>query len=119
LKTYFASTVRAANYPNLLTEDVPGFAVKAFLVTYDFDRKPTQGALTKFARSLCQNFPTLQAQGHPKWKEVVLATPELGRGWSYYAPMAKELNQCIAAEAKAALARVCPTEQKILGLCGN
>ncbi|MBS1178901.1 MAG: putative TRAP-type uncharacterized transport system protein, periplasmic component [Proteobacteria bacterium] len=117
LKTYFPSTVRAANYPNLLLEDVPGLAVKAFLVTYDYDRKATQGALAKFARSLCQNFGVLQSQGHPKWKEVELAMPELGRGWSYYPPMATELNKCIAAEAKAAAAKFCPTEQKILGLC--
>src|SRR5215831_17372635 len=32
LKTYFPATVRASSYPNLLTEDVPGVAVKAFLV---------------------------------------------------------------------------------------
>jgi uncharacterized protein len=117
LKTYFPSTVRAANYPNLLTEDVPGLAVKAFLVTYDYDRKPTQGTLAKFARALCQNFSALQSQGHPKWKEVELAMPELGRGWSYYPPMAKELSRCMASEAKAAQAKACPTEQKILGLC--
>src|SRR5262249_1742186 len=41
LKTYFASTVRQTNYPNLLTEDVPGFAVKAFLVTYDYSLSGT------------------------------------------------------------------------------
>ena len=117
LKTYFASTVRAANYPNLLTEDVLGLAVKAFLVTYDFDRRPTQGALAKFARSLCDNFATLQEQGHPKWKEVELAMPELGRGWSYYQPMARELGRCVEARAKAAKVKACPTEQKILGLC--
>ena len=117
LKTYFASTVRAANYPNLLAEDVPGLAVKAFLVTYDYDRSTTQGALAKFARSLCQNFPTLKGQGHPKWKEVELAMPELGRGWTYYPPMARELSKCMATEAKAAQTKACPTEQKILGLC--
>ena len=117
LKTYFPSTVRAANYPNLLPEDVPGLAVKAFLVTYDYDRKPTQGVLARFARSLCQNFEVLQNQGHPKWKEVALAMPELGRGWSYYPPMAKELSKCIASEAKAAQGKSCTTELKILGLC--
>jgi TRAP transporter TAXI family solute receptor len=118
LKTYFASTVRASNYPNLLTEDVPGLAVKAFLVTYDYDRRETQGALSRFARSLCQNFATLQSQGHPKWKEVELAMPEVGRGWTYYPPMARELGRCIAAQAEAAkAAKACSTEQKILGLC--
>ena len=119
LKTYFASTVRAANYPNLLTEDVPGLAVKAFLVTYDYDRKSTQGALARFARSLCENFPKLQSEGHPKWKEVELAMPDLGRGWTYYPPMARELSKCMETQAKAAKAKICPTEQKILGLCGG
>ena len=36
LKTYFPATVRSASYPNLLPEDIPGVAVKAFLVTYDY-----------------------------------------------------------------------------------
>jgi hypothetical protein len=116
LKTYFPSTVRAANYPNLLTEDVPGLAVKAFLVTYDYQMSGTIGNLSKFAKSLCQNFEQLQAQGHPKWKEVDLAMPELGRGWTYYPPIARELKRCTAAvQTKAA--RACTTEQKILGLC--
>jgi uncharacterized protein len=122
LKTYFASTVLASNYPNLLADDVPGLAVKAFLVTYDYDRKATQGALAMFARSLCQNFGVLQTQGHPKWKEVALAMPDLGRGWAYYPPMARELGKCMAAQAQAQIqpppARPCTTEQRILGLCG-
>jgi TRAP transporter TAXI family solute receptor len=60
LKTYFPATVRASNYPNLLTTDLPGVAVKAFLVTYDFQLKDTERHLRLFARSLCQNFSTLQ-----------------------------------------------------------
>jgi hypothetical protein len=115
LKTYFASSVRAANYPNLLTEDVPGLAVKAFLVTYDYEMAYTKTNLSRFARSLCQNFATLQSQGHPKWKEVELAMPDLGKGWAYYPPIAQELKRCASAQAKPV--RTCTTEQKILGLC--
>jgi len=46
LKTYFPSVVRASSYPNLLSEDIPGIAVKAFLVTYDYliSEKPQQRA---------------------------------------------------------------------------
>ena len=33
LKTYFRANVRATSYPNLLNADLPGLAVKAFLVT--------------------------------------------------------------------------------------
>jgi TRAP transporter TAXI family solute receptor len=115
LKTYFASSVRMANYPNLLTEDVPGFAVKAFLVTYDYTLSSTVLHLGLFARSLCQNFGVLQTQGHPKWKEVELAMPEVGKGWLYSPATAREFKKC-AAQAKVR-SKACTTEQKILGLC--
>lgn len=116
LKTYFPSTVRAASYPALLAEDVPGVAVKAFLVTYDYTTAHTMSYMGRFAQSLCENFAALQAQGHPKWKEVQLAMPELGRGWQYYEPIARELKRCTAAPA-AKPRSGCTTEQKILGLC--
>jgi TRAP transporter TAXI family solute receptor len=118
LKTYFPSTVKAANYPNLLTDDLPGMAVKAFLVTYDYNLAGTQARLAQFARSLCTNFEALQTQGHPKWKEVSLEMPALGQGWTYYPPTAREIGRC-ATTAKPAPrpARACTTEQKILGLC--
>ncbi len=117
LKTYFPTSVRASLHPNLLTEDVPGLAVKAFLVTYDYDQSATQARLARFARALCENFGTLQAEGHPKWKEVELAMPELGRGWAYFAPAARELERCAAVRAQPAKGKSCTTEQKILGLC--
>jgi len=114
-KTYFPTTIRAASYPNLLTEDVPGLAVKAYLVTYDYNMAHTQGSLAKFARSLCTNFDRLQKEGHPKWREVQLAMPELGRGWSYYEPIAREFKRCMAPPKPPR--PPCSTEQKILGLC--
>jgi TRAP-type uncharacterized transport system substrate-binding protein len=120
LKTYFSSTVKAANYPNLLTEDVPGIAVKAFLVTYDYAMAGTVNHLSKFARSLCNNFGVLQAQGHPKWREVELSLPELGRGWSYYPPMAREMRACLTgtpARPRARPAAACSQQERVLGLC--
>src|SRR6185436_5796596 len=98
LKTYVRATVRASSYPNLLAEDIPGLAVKAFLVTYDFSLKTTEDSLRKFARSLCQNFATLQEKGHPKWREVDFSLPDLGRGWLYYAPTSRELRSCVPAK---------------------
>ena len=78
LRTYFPATVRASSYPDLLVEDVPGLAVKAFLVTYyDYGLSSTVVQMRKIARSLCQNFALLQASGHAKWREVELALPEL------------------------------------------
>ena len=114
VKTYFPTTIRAANYPNVLTEDIAGLAVKAYLVTYDYNVTYTKDALSKFARSLCTNFDRLQRDGHPKWKEVQLAMPDLGRGWSYYEPIAREFKRCTAPKPARP---VCSTEQKILGLC--
>lgn len=123
LKTYFPASVRASNYPNLLATDIAGLAVKAFLVTYDFQLKETEMHLRHMGRSLCQNFSTLQEKGHPKWREVQLALPELGRGWFYYAPTAREIRACIAGKSKPVqMVRALPTKQcaqqeRILGLC--
>jgi len=123
LKTYFPVTVRAASYPKLLADDVPGLAVKAYLVTYDYALGGTVSSLRKFARSLCQNFPTLLDKGHPKWREVELALPDLGRGWNYYAATTAELRSCIAGEAKGRVqtgsppAKACSQQERLLGLC--
>ena len=117
LKTYFAATVRTASYPNLLTQDLPAIAVRAYLVTYDYSLGSTVNSLRKFARSLCQNFGLLQTQGHPKWREVDLTLPPLGRGWTYYPPMAKEIQSCMAGKQAAVPAKVCTQQERILGFC--
>jgi TRAP transporter TAXI family solute receptor len=124
LKTYFPATVRATSYPNLLTEDLPSLAVRAYLVTYDFTSGATAPQLSKFARALCQNFSRLQTEGHPKWHEVELAMPPLGRGWVYYPPTARELQACTGAETPAAVvpapqsaAKSCSQQERVLGLC--
>jgi TRAP transporter TAXI family solute receptor len=119
-KTYFPATVRAASYPNLLSEDVPSYAVRAFLVTYDYNLAQTKQSLARFARSLCGNFSALRSKGHPKWREVELALPDLGRGWFYYAPTARELRACSLAAAprdSSRPVRACTQHERILGLC--
>jgi TRAP transporter TAXI family solute receptor len=95
-KVYFPTTLRASSYPTWLKEDVPALTVKAFLVTYDYGLRDTVGNLNRFADSLCANFDTLQAQGHPKWKQVKLELPTLVRGWKYYGPVEKHLRACLA-----------------------
>ncbi len=124
LKTYFPATVRASNYPNLLTEDLSGLAVRAFLVTYDFQARNTSNQMRIFARSLCENFALLQEKGHPKWREVALSLPDLGRGWLYYPVTARELRSCIAGDLKATSAtavsqprKPCSQQERLLGLC--
>jgi TRAP transporter TAXI family solute receptor len=118
LRTYFKATVRVDSYPNLLSENLAAFAVKAYLVTYDYNLQETRGNLARFARSLCQNFAKLQASGHPKWKEVELAMPDPGAGWIYYPQTSYELRQCIAAKQRP-VPRKCTMEDTVLGLCPN
>lgn len=128
LKTYFSTTVKASSYPNLLAEDVPSLAVKAFLVTYNYEQPGTREYLSRFARSLCENFSKLQTQGHPKWKEVKLELPPVGRGWAYYPQTSRQIQSCVAGEvAPSAVSsapqppatpkRTCSQQEKILGIC--
>ncbi len=119
LTVYSSATVTTTSYPNLLTENFITIAVGAFLVTYDYNLKDTMNHMTQFARSLCENFPTLQAEGHPKWREVALTLPPLGPGWTYYPPTARELRACGSKKAKALVkpASKCSAEERILGLC--
>jgi TRAP transporter TAXI family solute receptor len=125
LQTYVSATIRSASYPNWLEQDVNGLAIKAYLVTYNFHYPKTVSDLQRLARSLCNNFATLQSEGHPKWREVELATPALGRGWSYYRPMQHVLQGCAsrlpAARRPVAVdgprAAPCSQQERILGLC--
>ena len=96
-----------ASYPNLLTEDIPG----AGGARRSWSPTTTRWAarcsrLRGFARSLCQNFPKLQAEGHPKWKRGRAgACPSCRRGWLYYPPMERELKSCIAGAPAAGAAK--------------
>lgn len=111
------ANVLAANYPNLLAEDVPSVAVRAYLVTYDYKLRGTLDHLRRFGQSLCQNFAQLQTQGHPKWREVELRLPELGQGWTYYATTERTLRACIANLRNPKPVRACTQQERILGLC--
>jgi len=119
LQTYVAATLRASSYPNVLTEDVRTVAVGAYLVTYDYNLKGTVNRMASFGRSLCENFATLQAQGHPKWREVSLALPELAPGWIYYPPTTKAIRECVARQGtvKRKPVSACSQQERILGLC--
>jgi TRAP transporter TAXI family solute receptor len=125
LQTYVPATIRSASYPNWLDQDVNGLAVKAYLVTYNYTYRVTVDHLAAFARSMCQNFGVLQTEGHPKWRDVKLQLPPLGRGWSYYAPMERVLRNCpeamaatpVVSPASAPVRGACTQQEKILGLC--
>jgi TRAP-type uncharacterized transport system substrate-binding protein len=121
LTVYSESNVLAANYPNLLTQDFTTVAVGAFLVTYDYTLKGTVDNLSRFGKALCQNFAKLQAEGHPKWREVSLTLPNLGAGWNYYGPTAREIRACQTRKPIAIVptkpAMKCSAEERLLGLC--
>jgi hypothetical protein len=126
LETYFPATIRSASYPNWLDADVPGLAVKALLVTYDYSYKQTTDHMTGFARAFCKNLPILQTEGHPKWRDVELTLPDLGAGWAYYAPVERVLRSCPTTAQRpttTAPATVrtapgaCSQSERILGLC--
>jgi TRAP transporter TAXI family solute receptor len=125
-KTYFPATIRSGSYSNWLTADVPTLTVKAYLVTYDYGLQSTVGNLGRFAESLCTNFDKLQANGHPKWKQVRLELPALSQGWRYFGPMEKRLRACIAGLPVASVpsatgtrpsSRPCTEQELVLGIC--
>jgi len=128
-KTYFPAAIRATSYPTWLTDDIPTLTVKAYLVTYEYGLQHTVGNLGRFAESLCTNFDKLQANGHPKWKQVRLELPALSQGWRYYGPMEKRLRACIAGQAAVAAqasaraapapapARKCTEQELVLAIC--
>ena len=119
LDTYDVSTVRQASYPNLLTADFPTLAVRAYLVTYDYNVQQSGRYLARFARALCDNWKSLQEGGHPKWKEVTLGLPALGKGWKYYEPTAREIRACTSEKpmTKVSAPKSCSQQERILGLC--
>jgi TRAP transporter TAXI family solute receptor len=119
LSIYAPATVRAGSYPNLLKENFTTISVGAFLVTYDYNLQSTVEYLTRFSRALCQNFATLQAKGHPKWREVDLSLPALNEGWTYYGPTTREIRACLAGNKAKPAAKSCSAEEKILGLCSG
>jgi uncharacterized protein len=117
LTIYTQSVVKAESYPHLLKESFTTVAVGAYLVTYNFSGTDTANYLARFARALCTNFPTLQAKGHPKWREVSLSLPRLPPGWTYYSPALRQISACAGPAKSKARTKVCSGEERILGLC--
>jgi TRAP-type uncharacterized transport system substrate-binding protein len=117
LTVYTQSVVKAESYPNLLKDSFTTLAVGAYLVTYNFSTPDTAKHLVRFAQALCNDFATLQAKGHPKWREVSLSLPKLPAGWTYYAPAARQIRACAAPSKPRPRAKTCSAEERILGLC--
>lgn len=82
--TYTSASLPANTYP-WQDEAVDLVAVKAVLMTYDFDRKRNSyhrqscDAVADFSNLLLTRLDTLKDSGHPKWKSVDLS--EVPPGW--------------------------------------
>lgn len=82
--TYTSTTVPAGTYP-WLTGDVELVAVKAVLMTFDYDKsrnayhRESCKAVADFSGLLLSSLDRLKKEGHPKWKSVDLT--DLPPGW--------------------------------------
>jgi len=81
---YGITTVKAGTYP-WMAEDVMTAAVRAVLMTYEFDPnrnayfKASCDAVTEVSYLIKENIDLLRREGHPKWNEVdISAVPS---GW--------------------------------------
>lgn len=113
-KLYEPATVRAANYPNLLTEDLPAVAVRIYWVGYGYRRTTDDGKMSRMVRAWCQSLPRLKSEGNALWAEVDLGLPELRPGWHWARPAQRELSRCIGAEPPT---DTCTQSERLLGLC--
>lgn len=94
LRTFRATTLRAASYPHLLSQDLPGLATRIHLVVHGYRPGDDDAQLARWARAYCQALPRLKANGHPKWREVEPGRSKLAPGWKYAEPAAQELARC-------------------------
>ena len=106
-QNYYRSLIKQTSYPRIAMKDVPTLAVKAYLITFNYQKEARQ-ELAAFAGAICRNFSTLQQLGHSKWKEVSLDLSPLPGGWSYYSATQKALASC---------GRPCDNLARDLGLC--
>lgn len=84
LATYTKATIPAGTYA-FESQPVDLIAVKAVLMTYDYDPKKNAyhrdscATVSDFSNLIVTGLPTLQETGHPKWKTVDLTA--LPPGW--------------------------------------
>jgi uncharacterized protein len=134
MKAYATTVIKAANYPYWLKADMPAFATKTFLVAREISEQKTNPMLMSlFTKSLCANWPLLQKEGHPKWRQVSLQLPPLSAGWKYHPIAEREIRQCLARISSPASAPIltlntkppmltaptCTWSEKVMGLCAR
>lgn len=81
---YLPATIPANTYP-FQTEPVDAIAVKAVLMTYEYDpgrnayHRESCNAVTQISHLILTRFGELQQSGHPKWQQVDLN--DIPPGW--------------------------------------
>lgn len=84
LASYTPAKIEAGTYP-FQKEEVPGVAVKAVLMTFDYAangktyQRESCKAVSDISNLIITHMADLQASGHPKWKQVDLTA--LPPGW--------------------------------------
>jgi hypothetical protein len=114
LRVFSTAMLRAADYPNLLAEDLPALASRIHLVAYGHRRGEAGALLGRLAQAWCRQLPRLQAEGHPLWQEVALRLPDPALGRSTALPAARELASCLGETPPAP---ACTAADRILALC--
>ncbi len=121
LTTYFPATISAANYPNLLERGHRRHRGQGLPGDLQLHRTRRPCSTCASSRSRCAaTSRRLQAEGHPKWKEVALALPALGKGWSYSPATERHLRAWHPAGAiglhRAPKRANCSQQERVLGL---
>ena len=89
------------------SETIPVVAVKAVLMTYDFEpqrngyHRASCQAVSDVSNLILTRFSQLQAEGHPKWKHVNLN--DIPPGW--------EISNCVNTGLAANYELTCPAQQ--------
>jgi uncharacterized protein len=86
---YPRAEIPAGVYPGQ-ARAVPTVAVKAVLVSFDFQRRDCD-TIGQFAKIVADNMEWLGRHGHPKWKSVDLDFPL--KGWEQYACVRKYVKK--------------------------
>jgi TRAP transporter TAXI family solute receptor len=95
-------------------QTVPTVAVKAVLISFDFQRRDCD-TVGQFAKIVSDNMGWLTQNGHPKWKSVDLNFPL--KGWEQYGCVRKYLKkpESTAARGQGSINPVMDAIKKILG----
>ncbi|MEL6774344.1 MAG: TAXI family TRAP transporter solute-binding subunit [Pseudomonadota bacterium] len=81
---YTPTSIAARTYP-WLTDSVPVVAVKAVLMTYEFNPRQNSyhrlacDAVSEVSHLIVNRFNRLQVEGHPKWRDIDLT--DIPPGW--------------------------------------